>query len=105
MFWKKTTNSAALVGAILTIPISTVLKFLPDWTGGAFPVMPFLDRMFITFIIIAVLMIAISLLSGQKEGDHRVIAVDKSMFKVNGGFIVLSVLIVGVLIALYTVFR
>lgn len=105
MFWKKTTNSAALAGAILTIPISTVLKFLPDWTGGAFPVMPFLDRMFITFIIITALMIAISLLSGQKEGDHKVIAVDKSMFKVNNGFVVLSVLIVGVLIALYTVFR
>lgn len=41
MFWKKTTAPAALVGAIITIPVSTVLKFLPVWTNGAFPDYPF----------------------------------------------------------------
>src|SRR5213075_1007238 len=30
-FWKRTTSSAALVSALLTIPLSTILKFLPSW--------------------------------------------------------------------------
>ena len=54
MFWKRTTAAAALTGALLTIPISTVLKFLPVWTNGSFPDYPFLDRMTITFIAVAV---------------------------------------------------
>ena len=33
-FWKRTTSAAALTGTLLTIPVSTVLKFLPSWTGG-----------------------------------------------------------------------
>ncbi|MEJ7587267.1 MAG: sodium/solute symporter [Ferruginibacter sp.] len=41
MFWKRTTAAAALAGAALTIPISTVLKFLPVWTNGGFPHYPF----------------------------------------------------------------
>lgn len=62
MFWKRTTAAAALAGAVITIPVSTVLKFLPVWTSGAFPDYPFLDRMTITFFTVALVMIAISLL-------------------------------------------
>lgn len=40
MFWKRTTNAAALTGAILTVPVAIVLKFLPVWTGGNFPDLP-----------------------------------------------------------------
>ncbi len=50
MFWKRTTAGAALAGALLTIPVSAVLKFLPVWTNGVFPDYPFLDRMTITFL-------------------------------------------------------
>ena len=49
VFLEKNYCSRAMAGALLTIPISTVLKFLPDWTNGAFPDYPFLDRMTITF--------------------------------------------------------
>src|SRR6185437_10528400 len=51
-FWKRTTAAAAFMGTLLTIPISTVLKFLPVWTYGSFPDYPFLDRMSITFVMI-----------------------------------------------------
>ncbi|HEX8315561.1 MAG TPA: sodium/sugar symporter [Flavisolibacter sp.] len=104
MFWKRTTARAALAGAVLTIPVSTALKFLPVWTGGAFPDYPFLDRMTITFIVIAGLMIGISLAKPKTEKDGHVIEVEKSMFRVSNEFIMLSVLISGILIALYTVF-
>lgn len=102
MFWKRTTAGAALAGAALTIPISTVLKFLPDWTNGAFPPFPFLDRMAFTFLIIVAIMVVISLLQPKPVGHS--IEVDRSLFRVSGGFIALSVLIMGILAALYTVY-
>lgn len=102
-FWKRTTAPAAMAGALLTIPISTVLKFLPVWTGGSFPDFAFLNRMVITFVAIAALMIVMSLANPKKEGEHE-IEVDSSMFKITPGFAVGSVIISGVLIALYTVF-
>jgi solute:Na+ symporter, SSS family len=103
LFWKKATAPAAMAGALLTIPISTVLKFLPDWTNGAFPDYPFLDRMTITFVTIVIIMIAMSLLNPKKHDEH-VIEVDTSMFKVSQGFVIGSVIICGILAALYTVF-
>jgi SSS family solute:Na+ symporter len=103
LFWKRTTASAALAGAVLTIPISTVLKFLPVWTNGGFPDIAFLNRMVITFVAITALMIVMSLANPKKEGEHE-IEVDSSMFKITPGFAVGSVIISGVLIALYTVF-
>lgn len=104
MFWKKTTAAAGLAGALLTVPISTVLKFLPAWTNGAFPDYPFLDRMTISFFAVVIIMIAISLLKPKDEYDKHVIEIDKSMFKVTPGFVVGSVIICGMLAALYTVF-
>jgi SSS family solute:Na+ symporter len=104
MFWKKTTANAALAGAALTVPISAVLKFLPGWTNGAFPDYPFLDRMGICFILILVIMIVMSLAKPQANRDKHLIEVDTSMFKVSTGFIVLSIIIMGILAALYTVF-
>ena len=104
MFWKRTTAAAALAGALLTIPISTVLKFLPVWTNGWFPDYPFLDRMTITFFAIVALMVSMSLLRPNKPGDTHSIEVDNSMFKVSTGFIIGSVIICGILAALYTVF-
>src|SRR5690606_980026 len=60
-FWRRTTPKAALAGTLLTIPISTILKFLPAWTGGVFPDFPFLDRMSIKFGFFIVVMVFMSL--------------------------------------------
>jgi SSS family solute:Na+ symporter len=103
-FWKKTTANAAMAGALLTIPISTVLKFLPNWTNGAFPDFPFLDRMEIDFVLITVTMILMSLWKPKKENDTHKIEVDTSMFRVSTGFVIGSIIICGILAALYTVF-
>jgi solute:Na+ symporter, SSS family len=103
-FWKKTTANAAMAGALLTIPISTVLKFLPVWTNGAFPDYPFLDRMSITFVSIVLVMIAMSLITPKKENDKHTIEVETSMFRITTGFAIGSIIIMGILLALYTVF-
>ena len=104
LFWKKTTAAAGLAGALLTVPISTVLKFLPVWTNGAVPDYPFLDRMTITFFAIVIIMIVISLAKPKSANDTHVIEMDRSMFKVTPGFIIGSFIICGILAALYTVF-
>ncbi|MBO9619542.1 MAG: sodium/sugar symporter [Niabella sp.] len=103
MFWKRTTANAALAGAVLTVPVSTVLKFLPKWTGGAFPDYPFLDRMTITFFVVAGVMIFISLLAPASKTDSPII-VEKQDFRVASGFLMGSIVIAGILAALYTVF-
>lgn len=104
MYWKKTTAAAGLAGALLTVPISTVLKFLPGWTNGAFPDYPFLDRMTISFFAIVIIMVVISLLKPKPANDTHVIEIDPKMFRVTPGFIIGSFIICGILAALYTVF-
>lgn len=102
-FWKRTTAAAAMTGALLTIPVSAILKFLPAWTNGWFPNYPFLDRMSITFGLIIFMMVLISLLKPEVNRKKEM-EVDVRMFKVNPGFIFGSLIIFGILIALYSVF-
>ncbi len=102
--WRRTTSSAALAGTLLTIPLSAVLKFLPRWTDGRFPDFPFLDRMSIVFGVVIALMILISLLDKRSTSQPRMLQIDPAMFRVSPAFMVGSVLITGILVALYTIF-
>lgn len=102
-FWKRTTATAAMTGALLTIPLSAILKFLPTWTNGWFPDYPFLDRMSITFGLIILIMIVLSIVKPETN-PKKPMEVDVKLFKVNPGFIFGSLIIIGILIALYTVF-
>lgn len=101
-FWRRTTARAALAGTLLTIPISTLLKFLPLWTGGDFPDFPFLDRMSITFGVIIAVMIFMSL-TERRQPDGTII-IDTRMFRVTPSFAIGSTIIVLILTVLYTVF-
>ncbi|MEY3321262.1 MAG: hypothetical protein RLZZ417_845 [Bacteroidota bacterium] len=104
LFWKRTTSGAALFGTILTIPLSATLKFLPDWTSGFFPVYPFLDRMFITFWVVLFLMIIISLWTPMSVKRKEILPFERSMLDVRPTFVIGSILILGILAALYTVY-
>ena len=116
-FWKRTTSSAALFATIGGFILSVVLKFLPGFmdlsflysTGFAVPVngvyeIPFLDRMGFVFIFAIIGMILISRLEYKNSVNPKGLEVDSSMFKPTPGFTVGAVLIIGVLVALYTVF-
>ncbi|OMP76927.1 sodium/sugar symporter [[Flexibacter] sp. ATCC 35208] len=104
LYWKRTTTRAAMAGALLTIPLSAVLKFLPVWTGGAFPDFPFLDRMSIVFGLLIVIMLILTYTEENSKYQQPVIIVDKKLFKASPAFVVGSVIIMGILTALYTVF-
>jgi SSS family solute:Na+ symporter len=103
-FWKRTTSKAALTSAILTIPLSTVLKFLPVWTNGAFPDFPFMDRMTLVFIILMLLIVVMSLADTNSKNNPQALTIDAKMFRCSPGFIIGSTIILGTLAALYAVF-
>lgn len=96
-FWKKTTATAALLGAIVTIPAGIALEQLMSN-------LPFMHRMGWVFVIVVVLMILTSLLDKKGRENVRAIEVDTSDFKTAPGFTIGMVVIVIILGVLYSVF-
>ncbi len=96
MFWKRTSTNAALAAVILSIPLSTAFKFL--W-----PTLPFLDRMGLSFLILAGIMIVISLLE-NKGADKYAIHIEKGLFKTGPIFNIGALAIIGLLAVIYAVF-
>lgn len=97
MFWKRTTSAAALTAALLTIPLSTAGKFLA-------PDVPFLDRMGIIFLILSAIIIGMTLADPKSKNNPKGLEIDESMFSPGKGFAIASILLCGVLAALYTIF-
>jgi SSS family solute:Na+ symporter len=97
VFWKKTTSNAALTAAILTIPLSTVLKF-------GLPNLPFIDRMGVVFLIISALIIAISLYEGKGQDHPKSIEVNRELFRTSTTFKIGAMVIAGIIAALYIIF-
>jgi SSS family solute:Na+ symporter len=118
-FWKRTTSSAAMFAMIGGLLLSFFLKFMPAWVNleplqqfgfaalnpdsGLYE-MAFIDRMGLVFVVCVVGMIIITLADKRSVNNPKGLAIDASMFKPNMGFTVGALLIVGILIALYTVF-
>ena len=97
MFWKRTTSAAALTAALLTIPLSTAGKFMA-------PEIPFLDRMGYIFVILCAIIVVISLADPKSKNNPKALEINQSMFLPGKSFVIGSVLICGVIAALYTVF-
>lgn len=96
-FWKRATANAALVAALITIPLGLGIK---TWM----PEVPFLDRMGWVFLILVAVMAAISLIDPQSKDNPKAMKVDAAMFRTSSQFTIGALLIVGVLGALYIVF-
>jgi SSS family solute:Na+ symporter len=118
-FWKRTTATAALVGALITFPLSLLLKFLPGWVdlswlkaygfaalnpeASIFEI-PFIDRMGFVFLIVVAVMVVITLADPRSKNNPKGLAIDSSMFKPRGGFAVGAAIVCVILALLYTVF-
>jgi SSS family solute:Na+ symporter len=121
-FWKKTSSNAAMFATIGGFVLSVIFKFLPQVmnleflasTGFATLIeqkdktmayeIPFLDRMGFVFAICVLFMIAISLYDAKKGIKAKGLVVDTTMFKVSNGFAVGSMIVGGILVALYSIF-
>jgi solute:Na+ symporter, SSS family len=98
LFWKRTTSTAAIVAAAVSIPLVIAFKKIP-----AVP-MPFLNITLWCFLILVALMVVISLADSRSKDNPKGLVIDTNDFKVTQQFTVISIMIVGVLVALYTVF-
>jgi SSS family solute:Na+ symporter len=106
-FWKRATNRAAMTVAILTIPLSILLKFWPDITplfGVESDPIPFLHRTTWVFCIDIALMVVVSLTDPTQAAADKGVIVERQMFYVSRSFIAGSVAIFGLLAVLYSMF-
>ena len=121
-FWKKTSSNAAMFATIGGFVLSVIFKFLPQFMnleflhstgfsalvpqedGTSIYEIPFIDRMGFVFAICVILMIVISLIDQKRGLKTKGLEIDSSMFKVNNAFLAGSLIIVGILVALYSVF-
>jgi solute:Na+ symporter, SSS family len=118
-FWKRTTATAALVGAVITFPLSLLFKFLPEWTDlkflsdygfsvlnpeSALFEIPFLDRMGFVFLIVVAVMVVLSLADKKSKNNPKGLDIDAAMFKPQGAFAIGAIIVCGILAALYIVF-
>jgi SSS family solute:Na+ symporter len=105
---------AATIGSVI---ISLILKELPEWTGMYDTVLystfvdgegkhliPFLDRMALTFLICVIMMAVLGLADPSTKENPKALAIDASMFKTNRSFAIGSGVIIALLVALYTIF-
>jgi len=106
LFWKKTTARAAIIGALVSIPIAFYLKFGPQiWENNLlFPNLPFMHQMSITFLATCAIMIGISLNQNKGKDDLKGIEIEKGFFKTDKTYNVLSYAVILMLIILYTIF-
>ena len=110
LFWKKTTNKGAIVGALSSIPIAFYLKiggkgwFEGETINAIFPKLAFMNQMGLTFILTALIMMAVSYLEQKGIDDPKGIPLNRQLFHTGPAFNIGAFTILIILTALYAVF-
>ena len=97
LFWKKASSKAAITVILISLPLSFFLAY-----AFSSDILPFMNRMVIVFVILSLLMIAISFWSNGKEEDQKAIQLEADIFKTTSVFKIVSLVVVALLIAIYT---
>ena len=121
-FWKKTTSNAALFATIGGFALSVIFKIMPRWVnleflspmgfskqvlqkdGSLIYEIPFLDRMGFVFLFAVLGMYIISVLENKRGVVPNGLEVDTKMFRTDSKFAVGALLVIGIIVALYTVY-
>lgn len=121
-FWKKTTSNAALFATLGGFSLSVLLKKLPTIVNLEFlksinfsvPVrqengsliyeIPFIDRMGLVFLFCVMGMYLISVIENRKGVVPNGLQVDSSMFKTDAKFATGALLVIGIIVAIYTLY-
>jgi SSS family solute:Na+ symporter len=88
LFWKKTTNRAAIVGALASIPIALYFKVGQNgWSDSPFFVdVPFLDQMGYTCLLTMGIIVLVSLNQNKGQDDPKGIPLSRELFKTSPKF-------------------
>ncbi|WP_115461099.1 sodium/sugar symporter [Winogradskyella aurantiaca] len=106
LFWKKTTNKAAIIGAITSVPIALYFKVAPKgWsTSPVFIDVPFMDQMGYTLLSTMGVIIVASYVQRKGRDDANGIEITKELFKTSPKFNIGAFAIMLILAALYALF-
>ena len=104
LFWKKTTNKAAIFGALVSIPIAMYFKVAPKgWSSSSFFLdLPWMDQMGYTAILTAIVIILVSYAQNKGTDDPKGIPLSKALFKTSPGFNIGAFAIMIILVMLYS---
>jgi SSS family solute:Na+ symporter len=98
LFFRKATNSAAIKGALLSIPIAMYFKVGQNgWIDSAFFVtIPFMQQMLITCVSSLAIILILSQLEGKGANDPKGIPLTKELFRTSpkfniGAFVVMLI--------------
>jgi SSS family solute:Na+ symporter len=104
LFWKRANEAGAIVAAVTSVALSTVMKYtLP---AASFPssvndyLTPFINRMGVVFLVSLVLAVIVSLATPQRA-DADTIDTSGVRYKTSTGFNVAAVGVILILVALY----
>ena len=104
LFWKRATEAGAIVAAVTSVALSTIMKYtLPSASFS--PSMndyltPFINRMGVVFLVSLVLAVIVSLVTPQRP-DVNKIDTANVRYKTSAGFNVGALGVILILIALY----
>lgn len=106
LFWKKTTNKAAIVGALVSIPIAMYFKVAPKgWSLSPFFVdVPFMDQMGYTLLLTMATIMIFSYIQHNGADDEKGIPVTKALFQTSPVFNIGSFAVLLILTVLYSLF-
>lgn len=96
LFWKKTTNKAAIWGAILSVPIAIGFKFIPG--------VPFMNQMGLTAVGTMVVIAIISQMENKGADDPKGIELGGGLFKTSPTFNIAAFAICIITAVLYAMF-
>ena len=97
LFWKKTTNKAAIVGIISSIFVAFLLK-------STVVDLPLIDQMFYTLIITMAIIAGVSLTTSPDVDDPKGIHLTSKLFITDSVFNLSAYAILIMLVVLYAIF-
>jgi SSS family solute:Na+ symporter len=106
LFWKKTTNKAAIWGVILSVPIALYYKVAPNgWSDSVlFVETPFMNQMFYTTLLTMLFMVAFSYFETKGADHEKGIKLSKDLFATDPIFNIGATAVILILVALYAMF-
>jgi solute:Na+ symporter, SSS family len=104
LFWKRANEAGAIVAAVTSVGLSTIMKYtlpaavLPQGVNDYLT--PFINRMGVVFLVSALLCVIVSLATPQRSGSDT-IDTSNVRYKTSAGFNIGALGVLLVLVALY----
>ena len=104
LFWKKTTNRAAIIGAISSVVFGVAMKLIVNSGAEIEWLKAWMHQVEILALFTLIVMVAVSYLENKGENDEKGIDFTANLFKTDKVFNIAAIAIIVLTVILYTVF-